>query len=119
MRRGMPCWCSLFGQHSHMEGGGVDQPDFLLFGEGSQIYIHVINQKIVAAITKQGVSRRGFRYLHQYFQRITTNANETNFTLFLKLAHGWNSFVDDLIEFSELHVMDMKQVDIVGLQPLE
>src|SRR5579862_8074109 len=110
----MPIWSTAFGQDAHVKRGGVDEADPVCARERSQLTIHVGDQQVVAAVAQDGVDGHVLSDADQGRQRVSGNSDVTNFPLLLQLAKCRNGFVDDLLNVTELDIMDLEQVEVVG-----
>jgi len=102
-----------------VDGRGVDQPDALLLDEGRKMFVHVVNQQVVAAVGKNGVNERLAGDVAKDFELEAGDADVTRLAALLGLAHGGNGFFDDLAAVAELNVVYLEEVDIVALEPAQ
>ena len=82
--------------------------------EGSQLTIHVSDQQVITAVAQDRIDGYALSNSDQGRQRVSGNADVTNFSPLLQLAQRRNGFVDDRLNVAELDVMDLEQIEVVG-----
>jgi hypothetical protein len=112
----VPAGRAQVGQHAHVERRGVDETDALLPGQWRQDVIHGRVHQVVAGVGQDGVHAGRFGYVAQDAQRVAGDAHKADLAGIFQLEHRRQRFGEDLFLAAILDVVDLKEVEVVGLQ---
>ena len=69
---------------------------------GREERIHVLNERVVAAIGEHEINLGASGDIGKNFQRQAGDADSANFSRLLQFAHGRNGFMDDLFTIDRI-----------------
>ena len=91
----------------------------MLPGEGNESLVDGGGHEVVATVGEQAVDREARGDGDEVGERVSGDADVAGLALALQLAHGGQGFVDDLVGGTELGVVDLQEIDVVGLEAAE